>query len=253
MGKKNLSTVEKNAIAQWLHQHCSDNDDLRVDHGMLSKAAAKYGRSRQAIGNIWREARKQLRAGRPIQLRNNRIGAKPTKIHFNPDDVKAIEMKERTTLQGLAEKLNVSKTTVWRWVNANMLKAHTNAIKSHLTIENMMHRVKFCLRHLHLDQSLNVIKFKSMQHIVHIDEKWFYLTKESERYYIVEGEEVVHRTCKSKRFITKVMFMCVVARPLYDVEVQVVFDGKIRIIHSLIKFQQSAKAKLDQEGPWRQS
>lgn len=111
MGKTNLSIQEKNAIAQWLHQHCSNNDDLRVDRGMLSEAAAKYSRSRQAIGNIWREARKQLRAGKPIELGNNRIGAKPTKIQFNPDDVKAIEMKDRTTLQGLAMQLNVSKTS----------------------------------------------------------------------------------------------------------------------------------------------
>lgn len=92
-----------------------------------------------------------------------------------------------------------------------------------------MHRLSFCLKHLQVDQVSNVVKFKSMQHIVHIYEKWSYLTKEIERYYIVEGEEVVHRTCKSKRFITKVMFMCAVARPLYNVDWQVLFDGKIGV------------------------
>ncbi|XP_074304549.1 uncharacterized protein LOC141639289 [Silene latifolia] len=41
---------------------------------------------------------------------------------------------------------------------------------------------------------------------VHIDEKWFYLTT-TDTYYIVLGEEEPHRSCQSKRYITKVMFM----------------------------------------------
>ena len=42
-------------------------------------------------------------------------------------------------------------------------------------------------------------------------------------------EEVPHRTCQSKRFITKVMFMAAVARPRGDVGSEDYFNGKIGI------------------------
>ncbi|OMO65709.1 hypothetical protein COLO4_31045 [Corchorus olitorius] len=51
---------------------------------------------------------------------------------------------------------------------------------------------------------------------VHIDEKWFFMTRESERYYLLPEEDELVRTCKSKRFITKVMFLAAVARPRFD-------------------------------------
>ena len=38
-----------------------------------------------------------------------------------------------------------------------------------------------------------------------------------------------HRTCKSKKFICKVMFMCAVCRPMYNPDGSLLFDGKIGI------------------------
>ncbi|XP_058191991.1 uncharacterized protein LOC131309348 [Rhododendron vialii] len=64
---------------------------------------------------------------------------------------------------------------------------------------------------------------------VHIDEKWFYLSKVSERYYLLPQEEEPVRTCKSKKFITKVMFLAAVARPRFDCYGNEVFSGKIGI------------------------
>ena len=55
--------------------------------------------------------------------------------------------------------------------------------------------------------------FVDMYDYVHIDKKWFYMTKVSEKYYLHPEEEERLRTCKSKRFITKIMFLAAVARP----------------------------------------
>ena len=55
--------------------------------------------------------------------------------------------------------------------------------------------------------------FLSMLNHIHIDEKWFYTTKERENCYLTPGENPPHRSVKSKRFITKVMVLCTVARP----------------------------------------
>lgn len=51
---------------------------------------------------------------------------------------------------------------------------------------------------------------------MHIDEKWFYMTKIKHNYYLLLDEEPPERQCKSKRFITKNMFMAAVARPRWD-------------------------------------
>lgn len=71
--------------------------------------------------------------------------------------------------------------------------------------------------------------FHNMHNIIHIDEKWFYISKASKRYYLVPGEEEPLRTCKSKTFMTKVMFLAAVARPRFDAFGNEVFSGKIGI------------------------
>ncbi|KAL7154874.1 hypothetical protein ABFS83_03G033200 [Erythranthe nasuta] len=68
-----------------------------------------------------------------------------------------------------------------------------------------------------------------MYNIIHIDEKWFQLTKESEHYYLLPEEEDPIRTCKSKNFIGKVMFLVAIARPRFDEQGNEIFSGKIGV------------------------
>ena len=55
------------------------------------------------------------------------------------------------------------------------------------------------------------------------------MSKPTKRYYLVPGEDEPARTCKSKTFITKVMFLAAVARPRFDGLGNEVFSGKIGI------------------------
>ena len=59
-----------------------------------------------------------------------------------------------------------------------------------------------------------------------VDEKWFYLSQMSERYYLLPEEDEPRRTCKNKNYIPKIMFSCVCARPRFR-DGEGVFDGKI--------------------------
>lgn len=78
-------------------------------------------------------------------------------------------------------------------------------------------------------------KFKDMYNVVHIDEKWFDLTKKKETHYLVDGEEEPHRTCKSKNFVGEIMFIAVMARPRFDEEGNIKFSGKIDIFLFITK------------------
>ncbi|GAA0148497.1 hypothetical protein LIER_07921 [Lithospermum erythrorhizon] len=83
-------------------------------------------------------------------------------------------------------------------------------------------RLRFCLSMLEnksgVNSSTSSLTFLEMYDRVVIDEKWFYMSQESEKYYLVPNENEPYRTCKSKRFIPKVMFLVAVdnARPHID-------------------------------------
>ena len=55
------------------------------------------------------------------------------------------------------------------------------------------------------------------------------MTRIKENYYLLPNETQPERMTKSKRFITKVMFMAAVARPRFDFNKKHLFDGKIGI------------------------
>jgi hypothetical protein len=56
----------------------------------------------------------------------------------------------------------------------------------------------------------STMKFKAMYDRVHVDEKWFFVSKVDQRYYLANDENVPVRKCKHKSHIKKV---CVVSPP----------------------------------------
>uniref|UniRef100_H3G6I9 Uncharacterized protein n=1 Tax=Phytophthora ramorum TaxID=164328 RepID=H3G6I9_PHYRM len=60
-----------------------------------------------------------------------------------------------------------------------------------------------------------------------VDEKWIYITEADKTLYLAPGEEPPHRTVQSKRFITKVMFMGAMMRPIHTSDGLLLFDGKL--------------------------
>ena len=89
-----------------------------------------------------------------------------------------------------------------------------------------MSRMELAL--LFIDKN-NTSKFENMEDLIHIDEKWFYLTKDGQRFIIVGDEEEPYRHIQHKSFLTKIMFLCAVARPRYDTNKNAWFNGKIGI------------------------
>ncbi|GER31849.1 transposon protein [Striga asiatica] len=99
----------------------------------------------------------------------------------------------------------------------SVLRRHSSAIKPHLKDENKS-QLEFCLSMLDESAMLNEPKFKGMYNYVHIHEKWFYLTKKEQTYYLLDNEEDPHRSCQSKNNIAKVVFLAATAHPRFDGE-----------------------------------
>ncbi|GAA0139338.1 hypothetical protein LIER_00903 [Lithospermum erythrorhizon] len=55
------------------------------------------------------------------------------------------------------------------------------------------------------------------------------MTKKSEKYYLHPTEEEPVRTCQSKNYIGKVMFLVAMARPRFEANGNEIFSGKIEV------------------------
>ncbi|XP_074290579.1 uncharacterized protein LOC141617297 [Silene latifolia] len=207
MKKPNLSDYERHRIVCLLFESC------------------KNGKPQHGEG---------ARGGCQVQCKK---GKERTPCPINV--IMTLDVSKRTTLKRLGKAIGHSPSTCHRWVKEGIIKTHTNAIKPALTQDNKHLRLHFVMGKLVFDRLLRCIKFFDMGTIVHIDEKLFYMTKPTSRYYIGSTEPAPYRCCKSKRYITKVMFMCAVSRPTYKENGEVEFDGKLGIWP--FTFQEPAK------------
>ncbi|KAL6581619.1 hypothetical protein OROMI_007542 [Orobanche minor] len=149
------------------------------------------------------------------------------RIEIDLTRVQQIELHQRTTLTSFSSALGVSCPTLYRLFKKGVLRRRSSSIKPHLKEENKISRMEFCLSMLDENTTPNDPKFKGMYNYVHIDEKWFYLTKKDHTYYLLDNEDDPYRSCQSKNFIGKVMFLVATARPRFDDEGIMIFSGKI--------------------------
>ena len=90
---------------------------------------------------------------------------------------------------------------------------HMSSLKPTLTDENKVSRMELALSFI--DQN-DTSKFEHMEDLIHIDEKWLYLMKDGQCFIIAVDKAQPYRHVQHKLFLTKIMFLCVVARPRYD-------------------------------------
>ena len=72
-------------------------------------------------------------------------------------------------------------------------------------------------------------KYQDMHDHIHLDEKWFFLTQEKEHYLLLSDEKNQKHCVKHKSHITKVMFLCAVARPCLNPSANSWWDRKLGI------------------------
>ena len=84
--------------------------------------------------------------------------------------------------------MNTNKATLFRLLKSGAIRRHSNSIKPFLKEENKISRLHFCLSMLDESSIPHDAIFLGMYNIIHIDEKWFYMTKKFENYYLLLDE-----------------------------------------------------------------
>jgi len=192
--------------------------------------ASSFSVSKRTIQRIWKRA-KESETHDVSHRKTKNCGRK--RIEIDPNQIREVPLSKRRTIRSLAWALNTNPTSVFRLLKKGIIRRHSNSIKPFLKEENKRSRLEFCLSML--EGIPHDPMFNSMHNIIHIDEKWFYLTKKSENYYLLSDEDEPHRTCKSKNFIGKVMFLVAQARPRFDAQGNEIFDGKIGVFPFVTK------------------
>ena len=132
---------------------------------------------------------------------------------FIQEGIKNIPLRKRQTQRKLATSWGVSKTMVHRWIVDSTIQVHSNSLKPVLTEEN---KVAWLIVALDSHDPQDPTKFLDMMDHIHVDEKWFFLSQQKERYLLLPEEKNPKWCVKSKLHITKVMFLCAVACPRFN-------------------------------------
>ena len=146
---------------------------------------------------------------------------------FIHEGIKNIPLRKRRTQRKLAASLGVSKTMVQRWIVDLTIRVHCSSFKPVLTEEN---KVAWLIRALEAHDPQDPTKFLDMMDHIHVDEKWFFLSRQRERYLLLPDEKNPKRCVKSKSHITKVMFLCAIVHPRFNPCANSWWDGKLGIL-----------------------
>ena len=223
----NLSDEQRQAI---YHELLAGSQNGKLKRGDLSRVARKFRVNRSTVLRISNRAERSLSEGRVVANVRSRIrrnfGRKKINRNIVRETIRSTPYVKRRTIRALVESIHLPKSTVHDLKREKLYLRNSNFLKPALSAENRQQRVDFALSFLSEKPRTGEMTFCSMHNYVHLDEKWFYITKERENYYILPEETPPHRSTKSKRYISKIMFLCAVSRPQYDFKAKRFFDGK---------------------------
>jgi hypothetical protein len=178
----------------------------------------------------WRRLPDAVYASGSVKNGNNKKSLQREQLK---EMTRLVPLNKRKTYRSLARELKVSFSSIYRLLHhEKVFRRHTNDIKPSLTDENKLCRVEYVMDKIDPGTFQRTLrsgpKYQNLYDEVHIDEKWFFLMEEGARYILVDSEERPWRKFKHKKWLTKVMFLCVQARPR-KLDNGTTWDGKIGI------------------------
>ncbi|ETV83985.1 hypothetical protein H257_03349 [Aphanomyces astaci] len=202
----------------------------KLPRGTIKAIAAQFELDRKTVRTLWNRSK----TGNTATLKLGRVG--PTRQHSAEEIkqlIRQVPSHQRSTLRDVAEATGLSTFVFSHTFKSGIMHRRSSRLKPLLTATNRLERLAYCGAHVNLTQEavnaylagVDALNASSDEGINVASEavEWFNANKDSRKTYLVDGEDVGYRACKSKRFIAKVMFLCAVARPREEDG----FDGKI--------------------------
>jgi hypothetical protein len=124
----------------------------RSKNGKLGKkdtthAAEQFGISLRSTQKLWQKGKIHLGQGIPVNVasrKRGRVGRK--KIPVDLERLHNVPLKDRMTFEHVKEVLDISKSTLHRYLQQGLLRRHSNSIKPHLTDGNKMSHLRWAVQ-----------------------------------------------------------------------------------------------------------
>lgn len=201
----------------------------RLSHELIEQVKIKFGyKSDRTIRDIWKRYKPQIMADEPLNIQRKTGSGR--KLKYLPDElqnrIKNVPLQQRRTLRSLSFHSGIDKQTLLRYLSRGLIARSTSNVKPRLTPTNVQARKDYCLGHVEADGCFN-----DMLMDVHVDEKWFFVMRVKDKFYLlpdeVDNQDLLHRNCKHKSHIAKVMFGAAVARPRHNPETGEWWHGRV--------------------------
>ncbi|XP_010239785.1 uncharacterized protein LOC100844041 [Brachypodium distachyon] len=201
--KAELTNEQRHAVYFALEVIRTRDGEIQAQDKYL--IAALLDTSVLTVERIWAKALAQIARGEEVDVSNKKkgnVGRK--KKDLDLPRVLTIPLNKRKTIRSLAKSLGVCHSTLHQRFMLGDLKRHRSNLKPSMTDANKIKRLQFCISMLDDDGLATPCPFfKKMDNVVHIDEKWFYMTQISNNYYLLPGEPRPLRTVQNKNSIGK--------------------------------------------------
>ncbi|KAF0696063.1 hypothetical protein As57867_006353, partial [Aphanomyces stellatus] len=198
MGRRDLTNEEREAIIREVLLKSNGSYMTRLPKGFGQSLADKYLCGVSTVRKVIALARHSFDAGdMTVCIGNKKKGKVGRKMSYTKEQIKnkllEVPLSERTTLRSISEKTGIPLGSLHRYLKQGLFRAHSSSIRPLLTDANKYARLKYAAALVG-----PTMQFNDMLDVVHLDEKWFYLTTERRRFYLVPGEKEPERKCKSK-------------------------------------------------------
>ena len=174
--------------------------------GSLIIVADQIGVSCSTISKLWRQAHgaheQSLIITPEITSRNNSSSncLKYSHTEFR-QGLKEIRRCRRKTYRSTAKAMGVALSTVQQMLlHRDVCRVHMSSLKPTLTEENKMSRMELALSFI--DKN-NTSKFENMEDLIHINEKWFYRTKDGQHFIIAADSGGTLQACSTQVLLDK--------------------------------------------------
>ena len=248
--RKELSDNERQElIGDLLDRSYMQDGERKLARGAVPDSANKFQMSRQQVYRIWNEAlAERAKSGQYVVVsKKSQCGRRQI---YNRDEilaeVEAIPMEKRGTNLDLAKELGISKSLAWKLIRREKILApHSCAVKPLLSEHDKVMRMLYCANRV--KKQNNRYFFERNDNQIHVDEKWFDMTPMKQTTYVTQSEKeknkVPQHKTKHKSHIVKVMFVCAVAKPIFNDDGECIFDGKIACVPIVEKVRAKVSSK----------
>ncbi|XP_021747226.1 uncharacterized protein LOC110713072 [Chenopodium quinoa] len=201
-----------------------------LPRGHMKHLSSEFNVHKSTITRIFTEIKRQLAKGDLIDVRTKKIGRTGRKpLQISDEILQSVPLHLRQTERSYVGALKISHSTVHNLKKRGRLRAHTCCNKPALTSDHKIARLRWILSHINPVTGNEDPTFVDMRNVIHCDEKWFYLNPNKRRFYLLPTKEDPYIAVQSKRFKLKAMFMAIIGKPLYDINGELLHDGKYGI------------------------